>query len=132
MTILELKKLMIDDFVYSKKHHQIVRVWAVGPGYIQCYVGGLLTEISNENIEPIELTEEFLRRLGWGDEEKDNGARTDYIDIDTEGMVEIRWDGGFWWTANCAEFWVMELKYVHQLQQALRLKGIDKEIQLVW
>lgn len=27
--------------------------------------------------------------------------------------------------------WVMELKYVHQLQQALRLKGIDKEIQLV-
>ena len=58
MTILELKKLMIDDFVYSKKHHQIVRVWAVGPGYIQCYVGGLLAEIGNEDIDPIELTED--------------------------------------------------------------------------
>ncbi len=131
MTIRELKKLMIDDFVYSKKHHQIVRVWAVHPGYIQCSVGGLLTEINNEDVDPIELTEEFLRRLGWGNEEKDYGSRRDYIDIDIEGQIEIRWDGDFWWTANCAEFWVMELKYVHQLQQALRLKGIDEEIGLV-
>ena len=131
MTILELKKLMIDDFVYSKKHHQIVRVWSVGPGYIQCYVGRLLTEIGNENIDPIELTEEFLRKLGWGDEEKDDGARTDYIDIDTDGLVEIRWDGEFWWTKNCAEFWILKLEYVHQLQQVLRLNGITEEIQLI-
>lgn len=131
MTILELKKLMIDDFVYSRKYNQVVRIWAVGPMYVQYYANGTLCQSSEEDIEPVILTEEFLRKLGWGDEEKDDGARTDYIDIDTEGMVEIRWDGGFWWTANCAEFWVMELKYVHQLQQALRLKGIDKEIQLV-
>lgn len=131
MTILELKKLMIDDFVYSRKYNQVVRIWAVGPMYVQYYANGALCQSSEEDIEPVILTEEFLRKLGWGDEEKDDGARTDYIDIDTEGMVEIRWDGGFWWTANCAEFWVMELKYVHQLQQALRLKGIDKEIQLV-
>lgn len=131
MTIQELKKLMIDDFVYSRKYNQVVRIWAVGPMYVQYYANGALCQSSEEDIEPVILTEEFLRKLGWGDEEKDDGARTDYIDIDTEGMVEIRWDGGFWWTANCAEFWVMELKYVHQLQQALRLKGIDKEIQLV-
>ena len=131
MTILELKKLMIDDFVYSRKYNQVVRIWAVGPMYVQYYANCVLCQSSEEDIEPVKLTEEFLRKLGWGDEEKDDGARTDYIDIDTEGVVEIRWDGGFWWTANCAEFWVMELKYVHQLQQALRLKGIDKEIQLV-
>ena len=131
MTILELKKLMIDDFVYSKKYNQVVRIWAVGPMYVQYYANGTLCQSGEEDIEPVILTEELLKKLGWGDEEKDDGARTDYIDIDTEGMVEIRWDGGFWWTANCAEFWVMELKYVHQLQQALRLKGIDKEIQLV-
>ena len=130
MTIRDLKKLMIDDFVYSRKHHQIIRICAVHPGYIQCYVSGCLTEISNEDIEAIELTEEFLRKLGWGDEEKDDGARTDYIDIDTEGMIEIRWDGDFWWTKNCAEFWVCPLKYVHQLQQVLRLNGIEKEIEL--
>lgn len=53
MTIRELKKLMIDNFVYSRKHNQIIRVWAVHPGYIQCYVNGILTEASNDDVDPI-------------------------------------------------------------------------------
>ena len=56
---------MIDDFVYSLKHNQIVRVWAVHPGYIQCYVNGILTEVSNDDVGPIRLADELIKKLGF-------------------------------------------------------------------
>ena len=145
MTILELKKLMIDDFVYSKKHHQIVRVWAVGPGYIQSYVGGLLTEIGNENIEPIELTEEILKKLGftprrvigWEDRdlyfwEGDNAyvrlipliyKNSSFFDLKIESVDSDDLRRG--------DLRRTMVKYVHEMQQAFRLNGINKELNLM-
>lgn len=33
-------------------------------------------------------------------------------------------------TVNCGEYSVYVIKYVHQLQHALRLAGVEKEIEL--
>ena len=35
---------------------------------------------------------------------------------------------GIYWTINYNEYAILKLKYVHQLQHALKLCGIDKEI----
>ncbi len=145
MTILELKKLMIDDFVYSKKHHQIVRVWAVGPGYIQCYVGGLLTEIGNENIEPIELTEEMLKKLGftprrvvgWEDRdlyfwEGDNAyVRIVPLSYKNSSFFDLKIESVDSDDLRRGDLRRTMVKYVHEMQQAFRLNGINKELNLM-
>lgn len=145
MTILELKKMMIDDFVYSKKHHQIVRVWAVGPGYIQCYVGGLLTEIGNENIEPIELTEEMLKKLGftprrvvgWEDRdlyfwEGDNAyVRIVPLSYKNSSFFDLKIESVDSNDLRRGDLRRTMVKYVHEMQQAFRLNGINKELNLM-
>lgn len=145
MTILELKKLMIDDFVYSKKHHQIIRVWVVGPGYIQCYVGGLLTESGNENIEPIELTEEMLKKLGftprrvvgWEDRdlyfwEGDNAyVRIVPLSYKNSSFFDLKIESVDSDDLRRGDLRRTMVKYVHEMQQAFRLNGINKELNLM-
>lgn len=145
MTIQELKKLMIDDFVFSRKHNQTVRVWAVHPGYIQCYVNGILTEVGNDDVEPIRLTDEFLKKLGFkprrdiGWEDRDlfywEGDRVYARLIPTSYKVSS------WYDLKIESVDSDDLrrgdlrrtmvKYVHELQQAFRLNSIDEELQLI-
>lgn len=145
MTIQELKKLMIDDFVFSRKHNQIVRVWAVHPGYIQCYINGILTEVGNDDVEPIRLTNEFLKKLGFkprreiGWEDRDlfywEGDRVYARLIPTSYKVSS------WYDLKIESVDSDDLrrgdlrrtmvKYVHELQQAFRLNSIDEELQLI-
>ena len=33
-------------------------------------------------------------------------------------------------TVNCAEYFIYSIKYVHELQHAIRLEGVEKEIEL--
>lgn len=126
MTILKLKKLIIDDFVYSKKHHQIVRVWAVGPGYIQSYVGGLLTEIGNDDVDPIPLTPEILERNGF---EK------------VQNLLVLQWENGVYPSMIFVEYnpknyclfindmmFPKPVRFLHELHHILMDCGIEKEI----
>lgn len=85
--------------------------------------------------KPVELTTEILEKNGWwlGDcehklESLGTTIKLDYyfgndftIRYDSDGKFQIErgFDNG-----------EMELKYVHQLQMALRLFGIEKEIEL--
>lgn len=145
MTILELKKLMIDDFVYSKKHHQKVRVWAVGPGYIQCYVGGLLTEIVNDDVDPIKLTDELLKRLGfkprrvigWEDRdlyfwEGDNAyVRLVPLSYKNSSFFDLKIESVDSDELRRGDLRRTMVKYVHEMQQAFRLNGINKELNLM-
>lgn len=144
MTIQELKKLMIDDFVFSRKHNQIVRVWAVHPGYIQCYINGILTEVGNDDVEPIRLTDEFLKKLGFkprrdiGWEDRDlfywEGDRAYARLIPTSYKVSS------WYDLKIESIDSDDLrrgdlrrtmvKYVHEMQQAFRFNYIDKEFNL--
>ena len=79
-----------------------------------------------EYLDPIPLTPEILEKNGWKhdfDEVyvwKDGAAH--YISIDLDGKTRI-------YVANLYIFG-MALGYVHELQHALRLCGIEKEIEL--
>ena len=92
-----------------------------------------------EFLQPIPLTTEILRKNGLFydpflyDEEDcdDDNFLPQHFEEDEDHNLEIVKDKGkIYWSINCAEYYIIELRYVHQLQHALRLCGIEKEIQL--
>lgn len=81
-------------------------------------------DVGFDGVEPIPLTTKILEKNGW--EKRPTG----YV-FYTDGK---RYDNSLWYifgsstfVVNTAEF---QIKYVHELQHALRLCGIKKEIEL--
>lgn len=79
---------------------------------------------SASKLSPIPITSEILEKNGWEE------TPTGYV-FYTDGK---RYDNSLWYifgsntfVVNAAEF---QIKYVHQLQHALKLCGIEKEIVL--
>ncbi len=78
-------------------------------------------------IQPIPLTPEILEKNGmilisYGG---------DFFPEDKHYVLELSVDEGrIFWTINGHEYDIMCLRFVHQLQHALRLCGIEKEIEL--
>lgn len=85
-----------------------------------------------ECLEPIPLTKEILIRNGWREEsDYENDLYGGHFPEDKEHRLELDVDGcEIWWTINCAENYIIHLRYVHELQHAFKLCGIDKEITL--
>lgn len=127
---MEANELMIGDWVwYNNQPHQIRQLGIFGENrdgddYPAVCVGkpnsiGLILE--RNEIEPIPLTPEILEKNGFSEnyrEEDLSYAQScgDVIGIHiygTNGLMEE-----------------MYFKYVHELQHALRLCGIEKEIKL--
>ena len=88
-------------------------------------------------VEPIPLIAEILNKNGF--ETNGNGIMAAYCPEDKHANLEIsehycfdneKTEGGFYWTINCCEYDIIRLRYVHELQHALKLCGIEKEIQL--
>ena len=145
MTIRELKKLMIDDFVYSRKYNRIVRIWAVGPMYVQYYTGGVLCQSDNEDIEPVVLTEEMLKKLGftprrvvgWEDRdlyfwEGDNAyVRLVPLSYKNSSFFDLKIESVDSDDLRRGDLRRTMVKYVHEMQQAFRLNGINKELNLM-
>lgn len=105
---------MVNDFVYDYNKR---------PVKIVCIKADNCSEY-----EPIPLTEEILRKNGWGDE---SGGYEHYLSIDKEHDVEIYCDGDtITWMINLGEYDIMRLEYVHQLQHVLRLFNIEEEVKL--
>lgn len=74
-----------------------------------------------EDIHPIPITPEILEANGF---EEDGG-----VWYNSEVRMEFEQYKDSWCrTVNCGEYSVYSIKYVHQLQHALRLAGGDKEI----
>lgn len=85
-----------------------------------------------ENIEPIPLTAEILEKNGWTKHadycwliSENNGRRlieyrTDYLD----GLLRVSY------AEEPFSKLMIKVKYVHELQHALRLCGIEKEIEI--
>ena len=130
--------LMIGDWVqttYPTGKVEYRKVEGVMQNHIICNNG-----VTNA-IEPIPITKEILEKNGWecvGDE-------------DTEHPIMQMYEGrdAFWWTLKNGEcgcersvaddmgeedfernFFCYQVGYVHELQHALRLCGIEKEIVL--
>ena len=89
-------------------------------------------------IEPIPLTSEILERNGMHLYNRKTNSlmeecnHSDIFEEDDDYRVELSldYDGSIRWTINGDEYTIMPLDYVHQLQHALRLCGIEKTIEL--
>lgn len=89
-----------------------------------------------EEIKPIPLTPEILEKNGFKKASQISG--TEPFAIDEEGNKYYTYSTIFWgWLQSDNIFCIptnglgwLNIKYVHQLQHALRLYGIEKEIEL--
>ena len=76
--------------------------------------------------EPIPITPEILEKNGL-----ENDPLGCYFDEDKQCELEISsTDKGVYWTINYNEYGIVKLQYVHELQHALKLCGIEKEIKV--
>lgn len=123
-------QIMIGDYLQRTYNKEIVKVREVRKNYV--YVEGCAYEYEYDELEPIPLTAEILLMNGF---ERDSKGRIwgEYFEEDENSGLEITVEdktGDVYWSYNWAEYLILKLKYVHQLQQAMRLCGITKEIKI--
>lgn len=130
------RDLMIGDWVlHDGEPYQIrrLRIHGVnrdGEDYPAVCVGkqkgvGLIVE-KNE-IEPITITKEILVKNGF--KEDRYGQMILDEDLGASEIYFVLQDGDedyWWWVVGCQR--ITNIKYVHQLQQAMRICRIEKEI----
>lgn len=124
MTEIKISDLSIGDWVKCNGFKATIAGYNAESGSIQ-----VLTKQKNkmwfgiEHIEPIPLTPEILEKNGF----EENCGRW----YNSEALMEFeQYKDGWCRTINCGEYSVYFIKYVHQLQHALRLTGVEKEIEV--
>lgn len=115
MELKELKRLMVGDWVYNtfnKKYEQVQQILESGVmlDYNDIY--------SADEIEPVKLTPEILKRNGFIRDGESWWYQDFRIVLSTSKGVSL----------VCGR--QKRFAFVHELQQALRLCGIEKEIKL--
>lgn len=116
---MEAKELMVSDLVVNTEFggKQIGRIECIEPTRVWLQGGKSYTPISY--IEPIPLTSEILEKNGFIEEQRD----CQYKPLQYCVLVD-----GLWIDISGENYFEGKLEYVHQLQHALRLCGIEKEI----
>lgn len=127
---MESNKLMIGDWVmvaHSGNATHYAKVTALTGGIIECLLDGC--GVLCKSVEPIPITPEILEKNGLGK----------LVTYGTEKWVceNFRlnvYDSGATWRfcayTNRNEDSVLYIRFIHELQHALRLCGIEKEIVL--
>ena len=111
---MKLTELMIGDWVYLYGDPIKINIDDLG------LIDRDDTYDNGEHCRPIPLTAEIL--------EKNNYSNSGFEE-DKYHLLEISdWRGKIWWSIAMGEYNIIELQYVHQLQHALKLCGIEKEI----
>lgn len=118
---MKASKLMIGDWVYNPFTRKTLRLT----------FGRDLDLVEELCLEPIPLTKEILKKNGWiyqkyPDDEMfiwplDN-------EIEMPFRLQIGMDGNRYWVTAGIGGLICPINYVHELQHALRLCGIEKEI----
>ena len=130
---MKANELMIGDWVQFPMGYEKVQEigFVQGHGYCASFAASAtLFPVEIDKIEPIPLTAEILEKNGFVNGEEVWAAN---CPEDKNLLLEITWDDTrkvAAWSINCNEYCVLELHYVHELQHALRLCGIDKNIVL--
>lgn len=130
-------ELMLGDWVQYKDMYWTVT--AILNGIV--VVDGTENEwyAGSSELTPIPLTTEILRKNGLFHDPYLNDVEDCDGDIflprhfeeDEESNLELIKDNGkIYWSIAGGEYYIIELRYVHQLQHALRLCGINKDIEL--
>ena len=122
---MEAKDLMIGDWVNIavEEHNNPTRIREIGSFWVKVIKDEM--EYGNILVTPIPLTTEILEKNGFVYDSEDKLFEDIYPRISMLYAQYRLVENG------CINYGEMsEIKYVHQLQHALRLCGIDKEIEL--
>lgn len=131
MAEIKIRELSIGDWVNQKMNDGAYQVQ-----WLEREIVGLIQHTGTEEdgsirltavplsfIKPIPLTPEILEKNGF----VENCGRW----YNSEALMEFeQYKDGWCRTINCGEYSVYFIKYVHQLQHALRLAGVEKEIEI--
>ena len=116
-----------DEVVIHFRVSQIRKLEVTGSVYVWSDENGNMGDTDN-NVEPIPITPEILEQSGF----RHDSIRYGYhgpcdcfrIPLKSGFFIEGYKDGYYQITDHC----LMRFQYVHELQNALRLCGIEKEI----
>lgn len=119
--------LMIGDYVTVTPSDMLIQVAATHKRKVAYHAcTSKLSWVREGLLRPIPLTREILEKNGMK-------FRTNvgWFAEDDEYFLEISTKGdNVYWTINDWEYSILKLNYVHELQHALRLCEIEKEIVL--
>lgn len=127
---MKANELMIGDWVrkIEKGGHSVpVKIVALYDDNVDCRTrDGIIHTISYDGIDPCPLTPSILERNGL--ELSSTGSN---FAEDTGYLLEISfYENEILWTINVNEYDILKLEYVHELQHAIKLCRIEKEIVL--
>lgn len=110
---MKANELMIDDWVLDKKTNRPYKI--IGTNDL----------LFHNDYSPIPLTAEILERNGFKREDSDDDIHRWFILIYEGVRFSLLYARSvFQWLGP------LDFKYVHELQHALRLCGIEKEIEI--
>lgn len=136
---MKANELMIGDWVYNTHNKQNEQVEEVGSNCVMLAYNDLY---AFDEIEPIPLTPEILEKNGFtGGKYKDYCGFVFYLSADgfREIGLTMSYKDNILWCEKIKtnypnsfgdKYSIHHLDYVHQLQHAMRLCGIEKEIVL--
>jgi hypothetical protein len=126
MAEIKISDLSVGDWVQIGEcgHHKgsIAKVWWLSrdSNHIGLFDTCVFSECEDD-VLPIPLTPEILEKNGF----EENCERW----YNSEARMEFeQYKDGWCRTINCGEYSVYFIKYVHQLQRAMKLEGTEKEI----
>lgn len=120
---MKANELMIGDWVFNKFLNKNIKITPYD------FFSKYPKVIEGNDLEPIPLTEEIIEKNGFEYDDTNIGWRLGTHDFMIElGHIPFEEDEDylFVWVADKRA----RLDYVHELQHALRLCGIEKETQL--
>lgn len=136
MAQLKISDLSVGDWVQDKEGiiAQIRGIECWSDGYVINVQtkAGTITNLTEAGVCPIPITPEILEKNGAKKTEfvKDSG----YEFYQSDDFYASRVEGSKWWTIivrnECREVVNCYVQHIHQLQHALRLAGVEKEIEL--
>ena len=130
-TTRDAKSLMLNDWVVNTEFgkNEIDRVECIEENRVWLEKGEFYTPINY--IEPIPLTAEILEKNGFAnDYEHIYTIATDFYDLDIEEISDSIWLITHYPHDVIVPSSECSVCYVHELQHALRLFGVNKEIEL--
>lgn len=124
---MKIQELSVGDWVrrtFYEENVRIVRIYGDSERVL-AEKGKMSISCHLNHFEPIRITPEILKMNGWREDKTDpNFFATDEVYIyNHEGIWRLR-------PKSTELLIVVDVKYIHELQRALRLLGVEKEIEL--
>lgn len=131
MSNLKIRDLSVGDWVkMGGEPAKILQLGIAGRNKAKGLSGQMYGFITSSEIEPISITPEILKNNGWYEDDYD--TCTDYITDNT--IIMYNKERKDWKACIMNNSPVVRVKvffsYVHELQHALRLAGLDEDIKL--